>query len=155
MLFSIPGKGNFELEHLVLDFNGTIARDGQLISNLHHTIIQLSKNLDIHVLTSDTGGTVLSETADLPCKLHIISDDNEAVQKQQYVKDLGSDKTICFGNGANDCLMLKEACIGVVIIEGEGAATTSVMNSDIVCRSIYDAFGLLMVPLRLTATLRI
>lgn len=154
MLFTIPGLGNLELNHLVLDFNGTIARDGQLLSNLDRTIVQLADKINLHVITADTGGTVSHELAGLPCVLKIIECDDEAEQKAAYVRSLGAEHTICFGNGANDCLMLKEAKVGVAILEGEGMAVTTMNNADIVCRSIYDAFGLLMVQQRLIATLR-
>lgn len=154
MFFEIPGFGNLELNHLVLDFNGTIARDGQLLSNLDRTLQQLSEKIKLHVLTADTGGTVSHELTNLPCNLKIIEAGHEAEQKAAYLRSLGAEQTICFGNGVNDYLMLQEAKIGVAVLEGEGTAVITINNADIVCRSIYDAFGLLMVPQRLVATLR-
>lgn len=154
MLFSIPGVGELELKDLLLDFNGTIARDGQLISNLDRTLLQLAEQLMIHIITADTGGTVQQELSRIPCRLHIIKPGDEARQKVEYLRSIGSEHAICFGNGANDSLMLKEAKVGVAVLEGEGAATAAIINSDIVCRSIFDAFGLLMVPQRMVATLR-
>jgi len=154
MQIDIPGTGTFELNHLVCDYNGTIGRDGHLMSNLDKTIIELAKQLTIHVVTADTSGTVKQELEGLPCTLHIIKSGNEAEQKDAYIKSLGVDQVVCMGNGANDYLMLKSARLGIAVLEGEGCATTVLMNSDIVARSIYDAMGLLMVPKRIVATLR-
>lgn len=154
MQLTIPGFGTLDLQHLVLDFNGTIARDGQLLSNLDRTLQQLSQHLAIHVLTADTGGTVRQELEGLPCNLKIIAEGSEAEQKEAFVKELGADHVVCFGNGSNDRLMLKAARLGVAVLEGEGTAVVAITSADIVVRSIYDAMGLLMVPRRLVATLR-
>jgi soluble P-type ATPase len=50
--------------------------------------------------------------------------------------------------------MLKEAILGIAVIQEEGAAVESLVAADIVTRSILDALDLLLRPLRLTATLR-
>ena len=61
MLLTIPGTGTLDLQHLVLDYNGTIARDGHLMSNLDKTLTELAETVTVHVLTADTGGTVTQE----------------------------------------------------------------------------------------------
>jgi soluble P-type ATPase len=154
MQITIPGTGTIELKHLVFDYNGTLARDGHLMSNLEKTLADLSEKITVHVLTADTGGTVAQELEGLPCTLHIITSGAEAEQKEAYVQALGPDSVICIGNGANDRLMLKVARLGIAVLEGEGSATCAILHADIVARSIYDALGLLMVPQRIVATLR-
>jgi len=154
MVLTIPGTGTIELHHLVLDYNGTIARDGQLLSNLDKTLAELAEKITVHVLTADTGGTVTQELEGLPCKLHIIASGNEAEQKEAYIQELGADTVVAMGNGANDRLMLKAARLGIAVMEGEGSAASAILHADIVVRSIYDALGLLMVPHRIVATLR-
>jgi len=52
----IPGSQKLELEHLVLDYNGTIACDGLLIPGVKDILINLSRSLSIYVLTADTFG---------------------------------------------------------------------------------------------------
>lgn len=54
----IPGRGALSLEILVLDYNGTLALDGQMFESVRESIQQLSSFLEIHILTSDTFGTV-------------------------------------------------------------------------------------------------
>ena len=154
MQITIPGIGSIELKHLVFDYNGTIARDGQLMSNLDKTISDLAGRITIHILTADSGGTVAQEVDGLPCTLHIIASGNEAEQKEAYVQALGAESVVCIGNGANDRLMLKAARLGIAVLEGEGSAVSAILQADIVARSIYDALGLLMVPQRIVATLR-
>ena len=154
MQITIPGIESIELKHLVFDYNGTIARDGQLMSNLDKTITDLAGRITIHILTADSGGTVAQEVDGLPCTLHIIASGNEAEQKEAYVQALGAESVVCIGNGANDRLMLKAARLGIAVLEGEGSAVSAILQADIVARSIYDALGLLMVPQRIAATLR-
>jgi soluble P-type ATPase len=75
--------------------------------------------------------------------------------KKNYVKELGADKTVCIGNGRNDRLMLREAALGIAVVLEEGAATETVLASDVVCTDAASALGLLLNPLRLAATLRV
>ena len=154
MDITIPGHIAMTIKHLVLDFNGTIARDGILMSNLDRTLCEVAEKLTVHVITADTGGTVVQELEGLPCQLITIDSGSEEEQKSSYIRKLGAEHVICFGNGYNDSLMLKNAAIGVAILEGEGVSINALQSADILCRSIYDAFGLIMVPQRLVATLR-
>ena len=52
----IPGRDNFKLEHLVLDANGTIAKDGRLLDKVAKPLAALKDSLTIHMLTADTYG---------------------------------------------------------------------------------------------------
>jgi len=154
MNIDIPGFGTLDLKHLVLDYNGTIARDGKLLSNLGRTLEDIAEHLTIHVLTADTCGTAEQELVGLSCTLQIITGDQITEQKEQYVQALGAEQVVCIGNGANDRLMLKAARLGIVVLEGEGSAVCAIQHADIIARSIYDAMGLLMIPQRIVATLR-
>lgn len=154
MQLEVPGFGCLDLEYLVLDFNGTIARDGILLSNMDRTLKELAAQYTIHVVTADTGGTVAEALAGLPCSLQIIREGDEAEQKEAYIRALGPERVVCLGNGANDRLMLKTAALGIAVLEGEGTAVSALQHADIVARSVYDAMGLLMVPRRIVATLR-
>ncbi len=50
--------------------------------------------------------------------------------------------------------MLREAALGIVLIQGEGAAGQTVQSADVVCTSITHGLGLFTCPKRLVATLR-
>lgn len=152
---SIPGSGDLELKHLVLDYNGTMAFDGKLYNNIKPILLGLSKLINIHVLTADTFGNVKQELEDLPVSLCILSPDEQDQQKQEYVMILGKENCVCIGNGRNDKLMLKEAALGIAVIEKEGAYTQTLKAADIICNSISSALELLLYPKRMIATLRV
>ena len=57
----VPGREIIEIEHVVLDYNGTIALDGQLIEGAAWRIRELCKSARVYVLTADTYGTVRSQ----------------------------------------------------------------------------------------------
>ena len=150
----IPGFKTIEAEHLVLDFNGTIAIDGRYIENVIGQIVQVSEKLNVHVLTADTFGTVLEELKGLRVTIKILEPEQQDQQKLTYVKDLGSSHVIAIGNGRNDHLMLREAALSIGIIQAEGAYSQIIYDTHVICTSINDALSLLINPKRLIATLR-
>ncbi len=151
---TIPGFRKIELKHLVLDYNGTLACDGHLIEWAKDTLIALAKKITIHIVTAGTFGKVRSGLEGIPCALSILPEENQDINKLEYVKSLGTEFTVCIGNGRNDRLMVKEAALGIIVIQEEGAAVETILAADIVCNSIVSALRLLTNPLRLTATLR-
>jgi len=151
---SIPGYKKLQLEHLVMDYNGTLACDGHLIDGVKEALEDLADTIEIHVLTADTFGKAQAGLKGVDCKLSILPEDNQDVGKLEYIKRLNSEFTVCIGNGRNDCLMLKEAALGIAVILEEGAALETLIAADVVCTSIVSALELLTNPLRLTATLR-
>ena len=150
----IPGNKILQLEHLVLDYNGTIAFDGALIDGVKKCLTELSQMLTVHVITADTFGSVKKALEDIHCKLAVIPLDRQDVAKLEYLKSLGCEQTVSMGNGVNDRLMLKASALGVAVIQGEGAAFETLASADVVCTDILSALSLLIHPLRLMATLR-
>lgn len=150
----IPGGDNLQLLHLVLDYNGTLALDGELMAGIAEKMLELARHLELHVVTADTHGTVANKLAGLPCTLHIIGPGAQDRQKQAYVHFLGAENVAAIGNGRNDGSMLQAASLGIALIQKEGGCTTAVLQADIVCTDIGDAFALLLKPDRLKATLR-
>ena len=151
---NIPGYGQLEFRYLVLDYNGTLAVDGEPIPGVKEALAGLAKDLDIHVLTADTFGKVRSRLEGVPCKVSILPLEKQDLGKRDYVNNLGSDHAICIGNGRNDHLMLKGAALGIAVILGEGASRETLVAADVICTDILSALELLTNPLRLTATLR-
>ena len=151
----IPGDRKLQLKHMVLDYNGTIAFDGDLIEGVKENLEALADKLQIHILTADTFGKARPGLEGIKCQISILAPDAEDIGKLEYVKGLGSENTVCVGNGRNDRLMLKEAALGIAVILEEGAAVETLTAADIVCTNIVSALELLENPLRLIATLRI
>ncbi|MFA5648630.1 MAG: HAD hydrolase family protein [Bacteroidales bacterium] len=143
------------IEHLVLDYNGTLAIDGKLIDGVKEMIETFSANLKVHVITANTFGSAHQNLADTNTSLVIINSGNELQQKADFVKGLNPQTVVAIGNGANDALMLKLSALGIAVMQAEGVSTQALMNADIACNSIIDALGLLLNPLRIAATLRV
>lgn len=154
LIYEIPGIEMLELEHVVLDYNGTIAIDGILVPGVRELVNRLSEKVTVHVITADTFGSAVQSLADVKCRIHIISEGDQDIAKLDYVVSLGSEKTAAIGNGRNDILMLEKARLGICVILREGAFSGAVLKSDIICKDIIDALSLFENPLRLKATLR-
>ncbi len=154
MNISIPGRGELVLDHLVMDYNGTLAIDGTLISDVREMLILLSDQIRLHVVTADTFGKAKAGLSGIDCELTILPQADQQAGKLAYIRQIGADRTVSIGNGRNDSLMLKESALGIGVILGEGASMETLLSADVVCTSIIDALSLLIHPLRLTATLR-
>lgn len=153
---NIPGKDEtLEIRHLVLDFNGTLALDGKIKPGVGELLIELSRQLQIHIVTAGTFGAVEKEIQNIPCTLKILTGTDQTGQKARYIEELGAENTACIGNGRNDRAMLACAALGILVVQEEGAAVESLLAADVFCRDIAEALQLLLHPLRLTATLRI
>jgi P-type E1-E2 ATPase len=115
----------------------------------------LSAELEVVVVTADTHGTADELIEPLGLKhVHIVPRGGEAEAKLDLVDELGSDRVVAIGNGANDELMLRDAALGIAVIGAEGAAQPALAAADVVVTNIEDALGLLLEPRRLMATLR-
>ena len=151
---AIPGGRLFTLEYLVLDYNGTMACDGQLLSGVGPRLVALSSLLRIHVLTADTFGNARRQLGALPCEVTVLPPQAQVEAKRAFVRHLGGERVVCIGNGRNDQLMLEEAALGIAVIQAEGAAPAILQAADVLCNDIRDALDLLRQPRRLQATLR-
>jgi soluble P-type ATPase len=150
----IPGFGDVQLKYLVTDFTGTLSIGGKLYKGVSEKIDAVSKFLKVYILTADTFGTAIKELEGKKCEVKVLSGENIDIQKEQFVKNLGAENVIAFGNGLNDRLMLKVAKIGVLVVLDEGCSTEALLSSKVVVKSPLDAFDLILDPKRLKATLR-
>ena len=155
LTINIPGNENLQLNHLVLDYNGTLAIDGQLIDGVAERLQALANSLQIHVVTADTFGSVETALEGVDCKLAILPPNHsQDIAKLEYIEHLDSTATVTIGNGRNDHLMLKSAALGIAVIQAEGIAVETLTAADVVTGDILAALDLLQNPKRLVATLR-
>jgi P-type E1-E2 ATPase len=154
LAIAIPGFRQLELQHLVLDYNGTLAIDGILIPGVREVLGALAQQIEIHVVTADTFGCARSELSGLPVKLSILPLESQAEAKLAYVQKLGVDHVCAIGNGRNDHRMLAAAAVGIALVQREGGAGEALANATVVSTDILDALDLLRRPARLIATLR-
>lgn len=152
--YDIPGLGRLEIAHLVLDYNGTIARDGALLPEAAERMAALGREMTVHVVTADTFGSVRQALRGLPCEVTVLAPGNQAEAKRDFLRGLGAERCAAVGNGRNDRLMLAEAALGMCVLGDEGASMQALNAAAVAIRGIAEALDLLLHPLRLTATLR-
>lgn len=128
--------------------------DGKLIPGVAQRLEKLGSLGALHVITADTNETAASQLEAVPCTLQIIGKNRQDQAKLEYGKKLGLREVLAIGNGNNDYLLLKEAALGICVIQGEGAAVKSMQAADMVCGDINDALDMLLRSHRITATLR-
>jgi len=151
---TIPGRGTIHLHHLVSDVNGTLAADGRLIEGVAGHLLALRDRLELHLLTADTHGRQAEIDRQLGLRAVRVPGGGEAAAKAAYVRQLGSERVVALGNGANDAAMLYQAAIGIAVLGPEGLAADAAMAADLIAPGILEALALLERPLRLVAGLR-
>jgi len=151
---NIPGRGLISLDHLVCDVNGTLAVDGRLIEGVARSLTALRDRLEVHLLSADTHGRQAAIDERLGLRSTRIPPGEEAQAKADFVRRLGGQRVVALGNGANDAEMLREAAVGICVLNAEGVSIQALMAADLVAPDILSALGLLDNPMRLVATLR-
>lgn len=151
----IPGRGSVHLSAVVLDLNGTIAIDGEVIPGVAERVLALQgAGITCYLLTADTRGRGAATAAALGVALERLCPGGEAAQKAAFVVRLGADQVLAVGNGANDADMLRAAAVGVAVLQAEGTAVAALQGADLVVPHINAALDLLLKPQRLIATVR-
>ena len=153
LTIKIPGREELNLSHLILDYNGTIAEDGEIIESIRPRLAELAKVLTICVITADTHGTAAKKCEGLPLEvLTFPTTEVGAIKAQEAMKRTGG--VITIGNGFNDIQMSDAADLSICVIGKEGCCGALLAHTDIVVTSIDDALDLLLKIGRTRATLR-
>jgi soluble P-type ATPase len=147
----IPGAGSFELDHLLLDVNGTLANRARLIDGVEDRIGRAREQLEVHLLSADTLGTLDETAAGLGVDAQRV---DTGAEKREYAEQLGPDRCAAIGNGLNDIPMLETVRFGIAVIGPEGAGGRTLVAADAVCGAILDAFDLLLEADTTASTLR-
>ena len=150
----IPGRGSFNIENVIFDYNGTIAVNGEIKPQVRKKINELSNLVRIYVLTADTYGSAARECEGLNLKLLTFPTENARDHKAEIVSSLGENNSVCFGNGYNDLKMFQKALLSVAVLEEEGMCAALLNSADVLVRSAEEGIDLLLKPKRLIATLR-
>ncbi|MER3419706.1 MAG: ATPase P [Chloroflexota bacterium] len=151
----VPGLRTLYLHHLVLDVNGTLALDGELLPGVRERLHRLRQQLTVHLVTADTHGRqeqidrLLGLTA-----VRLVPGQPEAEQKAAFIRALGDEGVVAIGNGANDTLMFRKATLAIAVLGTEGLAVVALREADVLVPDIMTALDLLLHPRRLIATLR-
>jgi P-type E1-E2 ATPase len=150
----VPGWGELSLEYLMVDFNGTAAVDGKLKKDVKDAIEKISRYIKVFIITADSYDSIDAEMAASNITFIKVNKNSSGEEKAKVVRELGPEKIVAIGNGSNDAAMLKEAALGIAIIGEEGCSTALIKEADLVVADIMKAFGLIMHPERILATLR-
>jgi P-type E1-E2 ATPase len=151
---SIPGWGDLDIEYLVVDYNGTCAFDGKMKEGAREMLKRISRYIKVFIVTSDSYGTIDSESNTIDFSVIKVSKEESGKDKGKIIRELGPEKVVAIGNGANDAIMLREAALGIGVIGEEGASPAILKEADVVVRDIIDGLSIVLHPERLLATLR-
>jgi len=151
VVVELPGEPPLVLKRLVLDFTGTLSKDGRLLPGVAARLRKISRRMPITVLTADTLGKAAGSLEGLSVEMRIIRNGRD---KAAAIKTFGAEHVAAIGNGRNDVPALRAAGLGVAVIGPEGAAGELLGVADVVVRDIRDGLDLILSPLRLRATLR-
>ena len=149
----IPGREELVLHHLVLDYNGTIAEDGNILEGIRPRLAELSEELSIYVITADTHGTAAKKCEGLPLQVLTFPTTEVGKIKAENVRKL-TGGVVTIGNGFNDIQMSDSADLSICVIGKEGCCGALLAHTDVAVTSIEDALDLLLKTGRLRATLR-
>ena len=160
LVYDIPGIGNIQIEHVVFDYNGTVAGDGEVRQTVMNRLVRINESVKVHILTADTYGTVRENFKGLGIDIHILGASDGGMvtgreEKMRFVESLGSGQTICLGNGKNDVGMLQCAALSIAVIGPEGCSSEALVSSDLVVHSIEDGLSVIEDGRKMKATLRI
>lgn len=150
MTIDIPGREPVTFEYVVLDFNGTLAVDGQVTSAVEKLLKEVASRYATIIATADTFGTAKSFAERLAVPLRIVQTGQD---KEELIESLKGG-AVAIGNGVNDERMFVAANLAVAIMGPEGAALQTLLAADIVVPNVERALELLIHPNRLVATLR-
>ena len=158
MDLDLPCGVFYNLNNVILDLNGTITVDGKMLEGVCERLKEISKALDVYIVTADTNETMDSLAKDLSSKcnikIHRLETGRGDLQKLAFLEELGRENTVAIGNGCNDALMLKESALGICIMGKEGTSVNALLASKVAFFDICDALDIFLKPNRLIATLR-
>ena len=153
-MLEIPGYKNIDIKNIVFDYNGTLAKDGQINNQTKNLLKEICSKYSVFVITADTFGTVKNELKEFDLKVKVLSSNDHTKEKMEFLSTLKKEITVAVGNGNNDKSMLENAIISIAVIGDEGCSKEALFASDIICKDIQSAIELLLHPKRLVATLR-
>jgi soluble P-type ATPase len=148
-----PGQDNFEIDFILIDFEGTLALDRRVHPKAKDKINLLSKRTKIYILTKEEKECVEEALKKVKSELIYLSEENSSRQKLDWLHQLGATRTVAIGNGIDDIPMIEEAGLGICVLSKEGTSSETMKKADVVFMNILDALDFLLKPIRQKATL--
>jgi soluble P-type ATPase len=148
-----PGQEPLEIQFILIDFEGTLAQDQRIHPKAKDKINLLSKRAKIYVLTKGDKEFLDEAFRKVDVEPFYSKEGETTQQKLDFLRQLGANKTVAIGNGADDAPMIEEAGFGICVAGKEGASGETIRKADLVVSNIIDALDFLLKPLRQKATL--
>jgi len=148
-----PGLAPLEIDFILLDFDGTLARDGRIHPKAKDKINLLAKRTQIYVLTKEEKEKVEEALRKVNAQIVHLTEGESSQGKLDWLRRLGQGRTVAIGNGVDDALMIEEAGLGICVLSKEGTGASTLEKADLVFPDILDALDFLVKPLRQKATL--
>jgi soluble P-type ATPase len=152
---TMPDGRQLKYEHVIFDYNGTLAEDGITSKPVKELLQELATRVHVAVITADTFGLVREQLAEVKgVEVIVIGREADGQEKARYVQEWGAEKTVVVGNGVNDQPMFFIGALKIAVLGPEGVSSGVLAASSIVVKSPEDVIRLLLNPKRLIATLR-
>ena len=119
LVVDIPGGRPLELEHLLLDVNGTLSDRGVLLDGVSERLGPIRERLEVRLVSGDTFETLDAVAAELGVAAMRARDGRT---KLRVVDELGRERCVVVGNGTNDMLALEAAALGIAVLGAEGTS---------------------------------
>jgi len=153
ILIERPGQEPLEIDHLLIDFEGTLAMDRRVHPKAKDKINLLSKRLKIYIFTKEEKERVEEALKRVKAEIIFLNRGEASRQKLELIQSLGAFRTAVIGNGIDDLSIMKEAALGMVILGKEGTSGALIQIANLVFTDVIDALDFLLKPLRQSATL--
>ena len=148
-----PSQGNLEIEFILIDFEGTLALDRRVHPKAKDKINLLSKRAKIYILTKEEKEHAEEVLKKVKAEIIYLTEGESSQKKLDLLRQLGANRTVAIGNGADDVPMIEEAGLGICVLGKEGTFSEAIKKADVVFMNILDTLDFLLKPLRQKATL--
>jgi soluble P-type ATPase len=165
-----PGRGNLEIDCILIDFEGTLASDRRVHPKAKDKVNLLSKRAKIYIFVNpptppfNKGGKrgiyakgekerVEEVLRKVKAEIIYLTEGESSQKKLDLLRQLGANRTVAIGNGADDVPMIEEAGLGICVLSKEGTFSEAMKKADVVFMNMLDALDFLLKPLRQKATL--
>ena len=137
----IPGRETYEIEHVVLDYNGTAAVDGEADPGGQRPDRTAERNgedprADSRHIRHSKGA--VREPGD---RCDDLSKRGGSCLQSRDRKRSSGEAWACFGNGFNDIPMFDLADLSIAVLEREGMCAALLTHATVIVRSFFRWIG--------------
>ena len=153
MKYNPKGAGEFDLDTIILDLNGTLAVNGSVPDGVKERASKLKElGYKILLFSGDQRGTAQAQADDLGIELQRAGTTEE---KEQLTLKLNKERTVAIGNARIDIGTFKHSKLRIATLQAEGIHAAILPYVDVIVTSINDALDLLINKDSLEATMRL